>query len=73
VAAVVGKPRFASGWNVLRRRPRELLALIPEGSIYFYEWPPDCDRPALVRERWLAPVGGPGAAAGFGRALVGVW
>jgi len=73
VAAVIGKPRFASGWDVRRRRPRELLALIPEGSIYFYEWPDGADRPALVRERWLAAVGEVGAAVGFGRALVGVW
>lgn len=73
VAAAVGKPRWTSGWNVRQRRPRELVALIPEGSVLFFEWPEGADRAELVRERWLAPVGEAGAAAGFGRSLVGVW
>jgi hypothetical protein len=73
VAAAVGKPRFASGWDVHGRHPRELVSLIPEGSVFFFDWPDGADRVALIRDRWLRPIGETGAAAGFGRALVGVW
>ncbi len=75
VAAAIGRARYASGWNNLRGEPRPLVALEPAGSVYFFEWPATIDadgRRRLVEEAWLASFGA-GGAAGFGRALVGVW
>ncbi len=73
LVSVVSKPRYSSGWDVEGCSPRSLMALIPEGSIFFFEWPRNEDRIELLRGRWLAPLQEVGAAAGFGRTLVGVW
>lgn len=73
LAAVTGRPLAVSGWDVARRRPRPIETLAPAGSVLFYDWPAGADRAALVGELWLAAVGDEGAAAGFGRVLVGVW
>lgn len=73
VAAALGKPRYVSGWNVSLGRPRELRALVPAGSVYFYRWPPAADRGRLVERLWLSTLSDEGAAAGFGRVLPGIW
>jgi CRISPR type III-B/RAMP module-associated protein Cmr3 len=78
VASAIGKPCYASGWNVQVGAPRALQALVPAGSVYFYRWPPEAelpvpDRPGWIRRHWLAPLQPLGAAAGFGRLLLGVW
>lgn len=77
VAAALGKPRYASGWDVRAGRPRELVALLPAGSVFYYEWPGDAAdddaRADLVRRLWTRPVQERGGAVGFGRALAGVW
>lgn len=73
VARAVGKARYASGFDVAGCTPRAMLALLPEGSVFFYPWPAGADRGALIAEHWLGTLHDLGAAAGFGRTLVGVW
>jgi CRISPR-associated protein Cmr3 len=77
VAAAVGKGRLVSGWDQARRQPRELVPLAPAGSVFFFRWPAaarEADaRAGVIRQRWLQPLVRRGAAAGFGRTLVGVW
>lgn len=77
VAAALGRPGAASGWNVKKGRPRPLHALVPAGSVYFFEWPenapPGPERAELVRRLWMSPLRKEGAAAGFGRCLPGIW
>jgi CRISPR/Cas system CMR-associated protein Cmr3 (group 5 of RAMP superfamily) len=80
VAAALGKPAYASGWDVAKHQPREIQALVPAGSVYFFTWPPRASTPSqradLVRSHWLRPLHGLhrlGAAAGFGRCLPGIW
>jgi len=74
VAAALGKPLWVSGWNAIAGGvPRELSTLVPAGSVWFFDWPPGADRAGLVRREWLRAVGRRGSAAGYGRALVGVW
>ncbi len=77
VAAALGKPLYASGWDVRKNRPRPLRALVPAGSVYFFEWPagapPGPARGELVRRLWLHPLREEGKAAGFGRCLPGIW
>jgi CRISPR type III-B/RAMP module-associated protein Cmr3 len=77
VAAALGRPIHTSGWNVEARLPRKIEALVPAGSVYFFEWPseapPGPARAELVRRLWLHPLHPRGAAAGFGRCLPGIW
>jgi CRISPR-associated protein Cmr3 len=77
IAAALGRPAYASGWDVDKNLPRPLRALIPAGSVYFFDWPegarPGAPRAELVRRLWLQPVRREGAAAGFGRCLPGIW
>lgn len=73
LAAVLGRPGWISGWDTVRRQPRELRTVVPAGSVVFYHWPGDGDRAELVRDAWLGSWAEDGAAAGFGRTLVGVW
>jgi CRISPR type III-B/RAMP module-associated protein Cmr3 len=77
VAAALGRPVYSSGWDVEARRPREIQALVPSGSVYFFDWPADAPpgpaRAELVRRLWLHPLHPRGAAAGFGRCLPGIW
>lgn len=73
VAGAVGKPGHASGWDAAKNHPRDLVRLVPPGSVYFYEWPSDDGRGDLVRRLWLEPIQARGGAVGFGRCLVGVW
>lgn len=77
VAAALGKPEYASGWDVKRNHPRPMRALIPAGSVYFFPWPQDVPpgpaRAELIRRLWLRPLQEEGAAAGFGRCLTGIW
>lgn len=77
VAAALGKPGYASGWDVGKNRPRPIRTLIPAGSVWFFEWPPKAPsgptRAELVRRLWLHPLHHEGAAAGFGRCLPGIW
>ena len=77
IAAALGKPHYVSGWDVKQKRPRPLRALIPAGSVYFFDWPQDVPpgpaRAEMVRRLWLCPLIKEGAAAGFGRCLPGIW
>jgi CRISPR-associated protein Cmr3 len=77
VAAALGKPAYASGWDVQRNHPRPIRTLIPAGSVYFFTWPKDAplgpSRAELVRRLWLRALYDEGAAAGFGRCLAGIW
>jgi CRISPR type III-B/RAMP module-associated protein Cmr3 len=77
VAAALGKPIHGSGWNVEAGLPRAIHALLPAGSVYFFDWPEDAQlgpaRAELVRRLWLHPLHPDGAAAGFGRCLPGIW
>ena len=75
IAAALGKPGSASGWDVKQRQPRPLRALVPAGSVYFFDWnvPPGPERAELVRRLWMHALRKEGAAAGFGRCLPGIW
>lgn len=76
VAAALGRPSYVSGWDVSLRRPRPVRPLIPAGSVFFYDWPEGstvADKNELIRSWWLRPLQELGAAAGFGRCLVGIW
>ncbi|MBI2841711.1 MAG: hypothetical protein HYX75_25635 [Acidobacteria bacterium] len=73
IAAAIGKPLYASGWNTRLGCPRPLHALIPAGSIFFYEWPNAQPDSTIIQSNWLSSVSAKGACAGFGRILVGVW
>ncbi|HEY2292153.1 MAG TPA: type III-B CRISPR module-associated Cmr3 family protein [Thermoanaerobaculia bacterium] len=79
IAGAVGRTRYVSGWAsaAVEPGPRRLLALLPAGSVFFFEWRDDQQDPELRRawlqERWLAPLDPKYAAAGFGRVLTGVW
>lgn len=77
IAAAVARPRYISGWNSALNSPRPIVALVPEGSVYFFEWPDQAQtaevRSEIVRRNWTASLNGLGAPAGFGRILLGVW
>lgn len=77
VAAALGRAVYSSGWDVEARKPREIQALVPAGSVYFFDWPADAPpgpaRAGLIRRLWLCPLHSQGAAAGFGRCLPGIW
>ena len=53
VAAALGRPVYSSGWDVEAQKPREIQALVPAGSVYFFDWPADAPpgpaRAELVR------------------------
>ena len=63
VAAALGKPAYASGWNVAKNCPRPIRTLIPAGSVFFFVWPPEASlgptRAEMVR-RLLAASSPPG-------------
>ncbi len=78
VAAALGRTTAVSGWSGAARRsaPRPIRTLIPAGSVYFFRWSEGETgevRRTLLAERWFDSISPRGAAAGFGRALVGVW
>jgi hypothetical protein len=72
LASATGKPLCCSGWNSATGAPRPILALVPAGSVFFFEWPRGEQKASLIDSSWLASFC-TGHAAGFGRALVGVW
>jgi hypothetical protein len=76
VAAAVGRPAYASGWNTAASAPRPMLTLIPAGSVYFFDWPDggsEESRRDWIQRHWLAPVSESYRNSGFGRVLLGVW
>jgi CRISPR type III-B/RAMP module-associated protein Cmr3 len=79
IAGAIGRTRYVSGWAAAAAEPgpRRLLALLPAGSVFFFEWRDDQRDPdtrrAWLQEHWLAPLDPRYAAAGFGRVLTGVW
>ena len=75
VAAAIGRPLHASGWDAEAGAPRPMTALAPPGSVYFFEWRSQdpAERRRLIEDAWLGSVAGPMAVAGFGRVLVGLW
>jgi len=73
VAAAIGKPVYASGWNSLSGQPRPLQNLIPAGSVFFFDWPHKQPDPAVVADNWLTSLSLETAHVGFGRVLIGVW
>jgi hypothetical protein len=76
VAAAVGRPLHASGWNARDGSPRSLLTLLPAGSVFFFPWDDDLaagERGRWISERWLSALAGGYGASGFGRLLIGVW
>ena len=72
LASATGKPQCCSGWNGATGAPRPILALVPAGSVFFFEWPQGEEKTSLVASSWLSSFCA-GSAAGCGRALVGVW
>ena len=75
VAAAIGRPVHASGWDAEAGAPRPMTVLVPPGSVYFFEWAQEdpAERRLLIENAWFGSVGGPMGAAGFGRVLVGLW
>jgi hypothetical protein len=76
VAAAVGRPWPASGWDQAAGGPRPLVTLLPAGSVFFYEWEPGIGAEAKrsrIAGSWLAPLAGGYGKSGFGRVLIGVW
>jgi CRISPR-associated protein Cmr3 len=75
VAAAIGRPLHASGWDAEAGAPRPMTALVPAGSVFFFEWRREdpAERRRLIEDAWLGSVAGPMATAGFGRVLVGLW
>jgi CRISPR type III-B/RAMP module-associated protein Cmr3 len=75
VAAATGRPVHASGWDAEAGAPRPMTALVPPGSVYFFEWRQEdpAERRLLIEKAWFGSVAGSMAAAGFGRVLVGLW
>ena len=76
VAAAIGRPRVASGWDGRRGRPQPILHLLPPGSVLFFEWEAGlsaAERAGWIEDRWLAPLAPGYGRTGFGRVLLGVW
>lgn len=79
LAAALGRPSYASGWCAAGKEvgPRPLIALIPAGSVLFFEWGKGeataDERKGLVKRLWCQPLTQRYRYPGFGRLLVGVW
>lgn len=37
MTAFVGKPEAVGGWDLLNRKPKEMVKAVPAGSVYYYE------------------------------------
>lgn len=79
VGGAVGRTVYASGWSgaAMAPGPRPLLALLPAGSVFFFEWgaarQSEAARRQWIAEQWLAALDPACGRAGFGRVLLGVW
>ncbi len=72
-AALVPRPLEVSGWDMVRRRPRDTRRWVPAGAVYFFEKHGGGDFTAdELRALWLASWGG-GHAEALGQVLPGVW
>lgn len=76
MAAVVGKPRTVSGWDLATRKARASRRLAPAGSVYYLKLSDDPE----ANGRWFDAVWmqcvsdtADDNAAGFGLAAVGAW
>ena len=78
VAVACGRPLVVSGWDLQRRRPKPTRRLVPAGSVYFVEFPPDWgdqEITAWLRRTWFQNVSDDeqDRLDGYGLAAVGVW
>jgi CRISPR type III-B/RAMP module-associated protein Cmr3 len=79
VGGAAGRPLFVSGWSSAARAkgPRPMQALLPAGSVLFFEWGPErrdaASRERWIEERWFTALTPEGSREGFGRVLLGVW
>ncbi|QDE93715.1 CRISPR-associated protein Crm3 [Myxococcus xanthus] len=72
-AALVPRPLEVSGWDMVRRQPRETRQWVPAGAVYFFEKLGGEDFTAdELCKLWLASWGG-GHAEALGQVLPGVW
>lgn len=79
VAAAVGRPLTASGWDLANNRPKPSRRLVPAGSVYFLRFEEGLspeDARSWLEALWLNPLPGQPEDAqkdGFGLAAVGFW
>ncbi len=76
IAAAIGKEKYYSGWWT--NSPSKTYALIPRGSVFFYEWPPEIEQKEIeqkkvIDDNWLEPLSEKFRNSGFGRMMIGVW
>jgi len=75
-AAVTGRPRTVSGWDLAHRRPKPTRRLAPEGSVYFLELGGDeAARDAWITQHWFTCVSDDAQDCrdGLGLAALGLW
>lgn len=70
ISACIGKIQQIGGWDLVNRRPRHLVPVLPPGSTWFYEADAaDAGRVSGLHGQCL----GPRAAYGFGQIVIGRW
>ncbi|BCW93614.1 MAG: hypothetical protein KatS3mg007_1508 [Thermoanaerobaculum sp.] len=83
VACTVPRPQVVSGWDLAAHQPKPAQAVIPPGSVFYFEGPAPQGQPFVVGlERWLQREQSPRPAKyiwrqrlaeGFNLTLSGVW
>jgi len=75
VAAAVGRPLSLGGWDLAKKRPKDMTRAVPAGSTYFFAVEQlDAAREFVTRFHWNDPLSRPGTGReGLGLSLCGVW
>ena len=73
LAALVGRPRHVSGWDMATQRPKPTTRLIPPGSVYHVvKQNRESFTAAEAQALWLQAMGAK-TEEGFGRIVPGLW
>ena len=71
VSATIGRAARAGGWDTSRNRPRDLVPLVPAGSVYYFE-SEESSGDEIMKAFHDRKVGVE-THLGFGHCVVGVW
>ena len=76
ISAALGKPQYAGGWDVNRRKPKPMHAFIPAGSVYYFEFSKPLKNSIDLNNLSFteSPEGEEDyRRMGFGQCIIGTW